>query len=208
MITQSSKKKSSEPWIWLLRKHEKQPEPWCLDCTLNLAILILENTHTDSSSLQPKSSVAVRVKKVRDEDYVQWLLEHEPSTCLQVDQCVWRHPVLNLHVLGNIMVDAGSRAASVTSHRVMDTEHGLGNVTGEIMLNTLLNHWVKYSGKPDIVRTEPAGASRDQGFRRGLAAKSIRLDTDLGDASWKTGVLGKNSGYNQTVSNSCGSKTS
>ena len=73
------------------------------------------------------------------------------------------------------MVDAGSRPASVTIHRVMDVEHGLGNVTGEIMLNTLLNHWVKYSGKPDIVRTDPEGASRDQGFRRGLAAKSIRV---------------------------------
>ena len=109
---------------------------------------------------------------------------HEPGTCLQVDQCEWRHPVLNLHVLGNIMVDAGSRAASVTIHRAMDTEHGLGNVTGEIMLNTLLNHWVTYYGKPDIVRTDPEGASRDQGFRRGLAAKSI-------DASWKTEVLGK-----------------
>ena len=34
-----------------------------------------EDTHTDSSSLQPKSLVAMRVKKVRDEDYVQWLLE-------------------------------------------------------------------------------------------------------------------------------------
>ena len=32
--------------------------------------------------------------------------------------------VLNLHVLGTIMVDAGSRAASVTIQRVMDTEHG------------------------------------------------------------------------------------
>ena len=31
-----------QPWIWVLRKNEKQPEPWCLDCTLNLAILILE----------------------------------------------------------------------------------------------------------------------------------------------------------------------
>ena len=30
------------------------------------------------------------------------------------------------------MVDAGRRAASVTIHRVMNTEHGLGNVTGEI----------------------------------------------------------------------------
>ena len=128
----------------------------------------------------------MRVKKVRDEDYVQWLLEHEPSTCLQVDQCEWRHPVLR-----NIMVDAGSRAASVTIHRAMDTEHGLGNVTGEIMLNTLLNHWVTYCGKPDNVRTDPELAFRDQGFRRGLAAKSIRLDIDLGDASWKTGVLGK-----------------
>ena len=29
------------------------------------------------------------------------------------------------------------------------------------------------------------------GFRRGLAAKSIRLDIDPGDASWKTGVRGK-----------------
>ena len=86
----------------------------------------------------------------------------------------WRHPVLNLHVLGTIMVDAGRRAASMTIHRVMDTEHGLGNVTGEIILNTLLNHWIKYYGKPDFVITDPEGASRDQGFRRGLAAKSIR----------------------------------
>ena len=116
---------------------------------------------------------------------------HEPGTCLQVDQFEWRHPVLNLHVLGTIMVDAGSRAASVTIHRVMDVEHGLGNVTGEIMLATLLNHWVKYYGKPDVVRTDPEGAFRDQGFRRGLAAKSIRLDIDPGEASWKTGVLGK-----------------
>ena len=108
---------------------------------------------------------------------------HEPGTCLQVDQFEWRHPVLNLHVLGTIMVDAGSRAASVTIHRVMDTEHGLGNVTGEIMLNTVLNHWVKFHGKPDIVRTDLEGPFRDQGFRLGLAAKSIRLDIDLGDAS-------------------------
>ena len=101
---------------------------------------------------------------------------HEPGTCLQV---------------GTITVDAGSRAASVTTHRVMDTEHGLGNVTSEIMLNTLLNHWVKYYGQPDIVRTDPERAFRDQGFRRGLAAKSMRLYIDPGDASWKRGVLGK-----------------
>ena len=56
--------------------------------------------------------------------------------------------MLNLHVLGTITVDAGSRAASVTIHRVMDTEHGLGNVTGEIMLNTLLNHCFKNEERP------------------------------------------------------------
>ena len=90
------------------------------------------------------------------------------------------------------MVDAGGRAASVTIHRVMDTEHGLGNVTGEIMLATLLNHWVKYSGKPDIVRTDPEGAFRDQGFRRGLAAKSICLGIDiLGTRPGKQECLGK-----------------
>ena len=115
---------------------------------------------------------------------------HEPCTCLQVDQFEWKHPALNLHVLGTIMVDAGSCAASVTIHRVMDVEHGLGNVTGETMLATLPNHWVKYFGKPDIVRTDPEGAFRDQGFRRGLAAKSIRLHIDPGEA-WKTGVCGK-----------------
>ena len=81
------------------------------------------------------------------------------------------------------MMDAGSRAASVTIHMVMDTEHGLGNVTSEIMLNTLLKHWVGYYGKPDIVRTDPERAFRDQGFRRVLAAKSIRLNSDPGDAS-------------------------
>ena len=54
---------------------------------------------------------------------------HEPGTCLPVDQFEWKHPVLKLHVLGTIMVDAGSRAASVIIHRVMDTEHGLGNVS-------------------------------------------------------------------------------
>ena len=89
------------------------------------------------------------------------------------------------------MVHAGSRAASVTIHRVMDMEHGLGNVTGEIMLATLLNHWVKYYGKPDIVRTDPEGAFRDQRFRRDLTAKNIRLDVVPGEAFWKTEALGK-----------------
>ena len=107
------------------------------------------------------------------------------------EQFEWKHPVLNLHVLGTIMVDAGSRAASVTIHRVMDVEHGLGNVTIEIMLATLLNHWVKYCGKPDIVRTDPEGAFRDQGFRRGLADKSIRLDIDPVKRPGKQEFLGK-----------------
>ena len=123
---------------------------------------------------------------------------HELGTCLQVDQFEWRHPVLNLHMLGTIMVDAGSRAALVTIQRVMDTEHGLDNVTGEIMLNTLLKHWIKYFGKPDIVRNDPEGALRDQGIRPCLAARSIRLHIYSGDASWK------NTGYHQTVSNSLG----
>ena len=135
----------------------------------------------------------MHVKRVRDEDYVWWLLEFFMNLAhvFKFDQFEWRHPVLNLHGLGTIMVDAGSRAASVTIHRVMNTEHGLGNVTGEIMLNTLLNHWVWYYGKPDIVRTDPDGAFRDQGFRRGLAAKSFRLDIDPGDASWKQECLEK-----------------
>ena len=70
------------------------------------------------------------------------------------------------------MVDAGSRAASVTIQKVMDTEHGLGKVIGEIMLNTSLNHWIQYYGKPNIIRTDPDGAFRNQGFRRGLVARA------------------------------------
>ena len=60
--------------------------------------------------------------------------------------------MLSLHVLGTITVDVGD---SVTMHRVLDIEHDLGNVTSEIMLNTLLNHWLKCNSKPDIVRTGP-----------------------------------------------------
>ena len=103
----------------------------------------------------------------------------------------WKHPVLNQHVLATITVDAGSRAASVTIQRVVDTEHGLCNVTGEILLSTLLNHWIKYYGKPNSIRTDPEGPFRDHGFRRGVAAKRIRLDIRPGDASWKTSVLRK-----------------
>ena len=63
---------------------------------------------------------------------------HEPGTYLQVDQFEWKHQVLNSHVLSTIMVDAGSRAASVTIHGVMDVEHGLGNVTGGRQLSKIL----------------------------------------------------------------------
>ena len=89
---------------------------------------------------------------------------HELGTCLQSDQFEWRHPLLNPHVLGTIIVDAGRRAASVTIQRVMDTEHGLDNMTGELKLNTLLNHCIKYYGKPNIIRTDPEGAFSRSGF--------------------------------------------
>ena len=161
-----SVKKNSERRTWPVMRTKKQPEPWCLACTWNMVILILEelstlleeNMQIDSSLLQPRSSAAALVKKVRDGGLVRLLLDrvlHEPGTCLQVDQFEWKQPTLTLHVLGTIMVDAGSRAASVTIHRVMDTEHRLGNVTRGVMLNTLLNHWITYNGKPNIFGTEP-----------------------------------------------------
>ena len=109
---------------------------------------------------------------------------HEPDTCLQDDQFEWKHPVLNLHVLGTIMVDAGSRAASVTIHRVMDVEHGLGKVTGEIML-------AKYYGKPDIVRTDPERAFSRSRIFDVVCLPRAYVDIDRVEASWKTGVLGK-----------------
>ena len=41
-----------------------------------------------------------------------------------------------------------------------------------------------------------------------LLPRSISLDIDPGDASWKTGVLGKTLDTMKTGSNSCGSKNS
>ena len=82
-------------------------------------------------------------------------------------------------MLGAIMVGAGCRAAVMTIHRVMDKEHGLGIVTGEI----LMEQWIKYGGKPHMVRTNPEGPCRDQGFDRGLAAKSI-VDTLRDSCCW------------------------
>ena len=40
--------------------------------------------------------------------------------------------------------------------------------------------------KPDFIKTDPERALRDEGFRRGPAAKSIRPDIARGDASLKT----------------------
>ena len=79
----------------------------------------------------------------------------------------------------------------VTIQRVTNTDRGLGNATRELTLNTWLNNWNKYCGKPNIIKTDPEGACRDQGFRRGLAVKSIRLDIDPGYASGKQECLGK-----------------
>ena len=184
--------------------------------TWNLVTLILdewstlfqEHMHIDSSLLHPKSfsCCACEESQRRRLHAVAARVLHEPGACLQVDQFEWRHLLLNLHVLRTTMVDAGSRAASLTIHRVMDTEHGLGHVSGETTSNTSLNHWIKYYGKPNIISTDPEGARGDQEFRRGLAARSISRDIDLADPSSTTEVLGKNTEYHQTGSNTCGSK--
>ena len=93
------------------------------------------------------------------------------------------------------MVDAGSRAASVTIHRVMDTERGLDNVT-KSCCHTLLNHWIKYYGKPITVRTDPEVAFRDQGVSTVVLLPRVSaLDIDLGDPSWQTGSAWEVTGY-------------
>ena len=73
----------------------------------------------------------------------------------------------------------------------METEHGLGNVTGEFMLNTLLNHWIKCYGKPNIVRTDKEGAFRDQGFRVVLMTRVYVLTLILVTRPGKQECFGK-----------------
>ena len=89
------------------------------------------------------------------------------------------------------MLDAGNRAASVTIHRVMDVEQGLGNVTGEIMLATLLNHGVKYYGKPDIVRTDPEELFEIKGFDVIWLPRAFVSTSILGKRPGKQEFLGK-----------------
>ena len=89
------------------------------------------------------------------------------------------------------MVDAGSRAVSITIHKVMDTENGLSHVTTEIMLRTLLNQWIQHYGKPNSVRTDPERSVRDQEFRRGLPARVSVLTLILGTRPGKQECSGK-----------------
>ena len=62
---------------------------------------------------------------------------------------------------------------------------------------TMFSTWVKHSAEPlhqmqwqpNIIRTNPQRAIRDQVVPRNIDAENVRLDIDAGDASWKTGVL-------------------
>ena len=96
MFIVDSVKKNSEPWILLLRKNEKQPEPWCLDCTLNLAILTprgkidsLRRKHAHRliiATAKKFSCSACEESQRRRLRPVAARVLHEPGKCLQVDQ--------------------------------------------------------------------------------------------------------------------------
>ena len=177
-------------------KNEKQPEQRCLACTWNLAFLSSKNgrlcakkarTQTHHHYSQ-KNSTAALVKKVRDKDYVQLLLEFFMN---QAHVFNLTSSSGSIHVLGTIMVVAGSRAASVTIHRVVDTEHGLGNVTAEIMLKNI----AESQGQVPLQAKHCQNLSRRnfsiRWFDVVLLPRVSVLTLILGDASWKSGVLGK-----------------
>ena len=58
------------------------------------------------------------------------------------------------------------------------------------MLATLLDHWVKYYGKPDIVRTDPEGAFRED-FHVVWLSRAYVLTLILGKRPGKQEFLGK-----------------
>ena len=81
---------------------------------------------------------------------------------------------------GTLMVGAGSRAATVTFHRVVDTELNTGIFLVGIMFSTLAKSVMCY-GKLDMGRTDYKDTFPDQG---GLAGKSERFVTEPGGSSF------------------------
>ena len=60
------------------------------------------------------------------------------------------------------------------------------------MLDTSLNHWIKYYGKPNIVNSRSRWSLCEiKGFDVVLLPRVSVLSIDPGDASCTTGVLGK-----------------
>ena len=112
MLILDSVKKNSEPLTWPVRRSEEQPGPWCLACSWNLCILILK----ERSILCEEGTHRLIIETAK---------KFSCSAC-EKSQRRRLHPV-TARVLREptIMVDTGSRAASVTLQRVMDTEHGL-----------------------------------------------------------------------------------
>ena len=75
---------------------------------------------------------------------------------------------------------------------LMDLAHGLGNVTGEVMLNTLLNHWIENYGKANSASTGPEEAFRDEGVRRvSCCEKKFELTLMVARRLERSNVLGK-----------------
>ena len=126
-FSQEEQRASDSPVRMREREEEEQPEPWRLLC-MELGnsdprgmIDSLRRKHAHRLIIAAKkfSCSVVEESQRRNLHPVAARVLHELGTSLQVDQFEWKHLVLNLHVLGTTLVDAGSRAASVTIQRVI-----------------------------------------------------------------------------------------
>ena len=92
------------------------------------------------------------------------------------------------------MVGAGSRAATVTFHRVVDTELNTGIFLAGIMFSTLAESVMCY-GKLDMGRTDCKDTFPDQGSDVVLQARASDLSPNLVGLLLEIGIIGKTFGF-------------
>ena len=128
---------------------------------------------------------------------------HAPGSHLAGDQFEWVHPSKDLRILGTIFVDNGSRTAIVHVHLEGPISERLGNITGEVAVETLRKCWTRYYGAPDAFPFDPECCFASNTFKEHLSAMNITFLPEPGEAAWRIGTLDNTLGALKECHESC-----